>query len=46
MRRVPDEIQHSFEREMKGIKKMQEMLAYYSDKGCEVRTLEEYRNDV
>ena len=28
------------------IKKMPEMLVYYSDKGCEVRTLEEYRNDV
>ena len=28
------------------LKKMPEMLAYYSDKGCEVRTLEEYRNDV
>ena len=25
------------------LKKMPEMLAYYSDKGCEVRTLEEYR---
>jgi hypothetical protein len=23
-----------------------EMLAYYADKGCEVRTLEEYQNDV
>lgn len=28
------------------LKKMPEMLVYYSDKGCEVRTLEEYRNDV
>ena len=28
------------------LKKMPEMLAYYSDKGCEVRTLEEYQNDV
>ena len=28
------------------LKKMPEMLAYYSDKGCEVRTLEEYRNNV
>ena len=28
------------------LKEMPEMLAYYSDKGCEVRTLEEYRNDV
>ena len=26
------------------LKKMPEMLAYYADKGCEVRTLEEYRN--
>ena len=25
------------------LKKLPEMLAYYSDKGCEVRTLEEYR---
>ena len=25
------------------LKKMPEMLAYYSDKGCEVRTLEEYQ---
>ncbi len=28
------------------LKKIPEMLAYYADKGCEVRTLEEYRNDV
>ena len=28
------------------LKKLPEMLAYYSDKGCEVRTLQEYRNDV
>ena len=28
------------------LKKLPEMLVYYSDKGCEVRTLEEYRNDV
>ena len=28
------------------LKKLPEMLAYYADKGCEVRTLEEYRNDV
>ena len=28
------------------LKKMPEMLVYYSDKGCDVRTLEEYRNDV
>ena len=28
------------------LKKMPEMLAYYANKGCEVRTLEEYRNDV
>ena len=28
------------------LKKFPEMLAYYRDKGCEVRTLEEYRNDV
>ena len=27
-------------------KKLPEMLSYYADKGCEVRTLEEYRNDV
>ena len=27
-------------------KKMPEMLAYYAAKGCEVRTLEEYQNDV
>ena len=26
------------------LKKMPEMLAYYADKGCEVRTLEEYQN--
>ena len=25
------------------LKKLPEMLAYYADKGCEVRTLEEYR---
>ena len=24
------------------LKKMPEMLVYYSDKGCEIRTLEEY----
>ena len=28
------------------LKKMPEMLAYYANRGCEVRTLEEYRNDV
>ena len=28
------------------LKKMPEMLAYYGAKGCEVRTLEEYGNDV
>ena len=28
------------------LKKLPEMFAYYADKGCEVRTLEEYRNDV
>ena len=28
------------------LKKLLEMLAYYADKGCEVRTLQEYRNDV
>ena len=28
------------------LKKMPEMLAYYTDKGCEVGTLEEYQNDV
>lgn len=28
------------------LKKLPEMLAYYSDRGCEVRTLEEYGNDV
>ena len=28
------------------LKKLPEMLAYYEAKGCEVRTLEEYRNDV
>ena len=28
------------------LKKLPEMLAYYADKGCEVKTLEEYRNDV
>ena len=28
------------------LKKLPEMLTYYADKGCEVRTLEEYRNDV
>ena len=27
------------------LKKLPEMLAYYADKGCEVRTLEEYQND-
>ena len=27
-------------------KKLPEMLSYYADKGCEVRTLEEYRNAV
>ena len=27
------------------LKKLPEMLTYYADKGCEVRTLEEYRND-
>ena len=28
------------------LKKLPEMLVYYADKGCEVRTLQEYRNDV
>lgn len=28
------------------LKKLPEMLAYYADKGCKVRTLEEYQNDV
>ena len=28
------------------LKKLPEMLTYYSAKGCEVRTLQEYRNDV
>ena len=28
------------------LKKLPEMLAYYADKDCEVRTLQEYRNDV
>ena len=28
------------------LKKLPEILAYYADKGCEVRTLQEYRNDV
>ena len=28
------------------LKKLPEMLAYYAAKGCEVRTLQEYRNDV
>ena len=28
------------------LKKLPEMLAYYGAKGCEVRTLQEYRNDV
>ena len=28
------------------LKKLPEMLAYYADKGCEVRTLQEYQNDV
>ena len=28
------------------LKKLPEMFTYYADKGCEVRTLEEYRNDV
>ena len=28
------------------LEKMPEMLTYYAAKGCEVRTLEEYRNDV
>ena len=28
------------------LKKLPEMLIYYADKGCEVRKLEEYRNDV
>ena len=27
-------------------KKMEEMLAYYADKGCEVRTLEEYQREL
>ena len=28
------------------LKKLPEMLAYYAARGCEVRPLEEYRNDV
>ena len=28
------------------LKKLPEMLAYYADKGCEVRTSEEYRNGI
>ena len=28
------------------LKKLPKMLAYYAAKGCEVRTLQEYRNDV
>ena len=28
------------------LKKLPEMLAYYAGKGCEVRTLAEYQNDV
>ena len=28
------------------LKKLPEMLSYYAAKGCEVRTLQEYRNDV
>ena len=28
------------------LKKLPEMLTYYAAKGCEVRTLEEYQNDV
>ena len=28
------------------LKKLPEMLTYYADKGCEVRALEEYQNDV
>ena len=28
------------------LKKLPEMLTYYAAKGCEVRTLQEYRNDV
>ena len=28
------------------LKKLPEMFTYYADKGCEVRTLQEYRNDV
>ena len=28
------------------LKKLPEMLTYYADKGCEVKTLEEYQNDV
>ncbi len=28
------------------LKKLPEMFTYYADKGCEVRTLEEYQNDV
>ena len=28
------------------LKKLLEMFTYYADKGCEVRTLQEYRNDV
>ena len=27
------------------LKKMNEMLAYYADKGCEVRELAEYQTD-
>ena len=28
------------------LKKLPELFTYYADKGCEVRTLQEYRNDV
>ena len=28
------------------LKKLPEMFTYYADKGCEVRILEDYRNDV
>ncbi len=28
------------------LKKLPEMLSYYAAKGCEVRTIEEYQNDV
>ena len=28
------------------LKKLPEMLTYYADKGCEVKTLQGYRNDV